>query len=199
VQEGIVIGPGTLAVRVEDHHQMSAAHLDIGFALNRDRADSPVLWDCVAGVGSTNEEALDRVVETWKVSTLPVFLELLVLDGSFAEHFHGGDPEGCPPWHIIHGPIIAFGKQDAPDVLQAWALENSLLPVIGPIAASGFERPTLNCVKMLFGFGTEDIAEVRVNGRIDEHASTSLRSLRWPRSANASFVRLFLLFVHKDE
>jgi hypothetical protein len=142
---------------------------------------------------------LDRAVETWTVSTVPVFLELLVLNGNFAEHFHGGDPEGCPPWHVIHGPIIAFGEKDAPEVLQAWALENPLLPVIGPIVASGFESPTLNCVKILFGFGTEDVAEVRVNGKVDERASTSLKSLRWPRSGNSAFARLFLLFVHKDE
>ena len=65
VQEGVVIGLGTLAVRVEDQHQTPAAQLDIGFVLNRDQADSPVLWDCVAGVGSTNEEAqigLSRLV-----------------------------------------------------------------------------------------------------------------------------------------
>lgn len=199
LQDGIVLGPGTLAVRVEDHDRVGTNHLHIGFILNRDSAEVPVLWDCVAGFGTTSEEALDRAVETWAVSTAPVFLELLVRDGSFAEHYHGDDPEGCPGWHVIHGPVMAFGKGAAPDELQWWVLQNPILPVVGPVTASNFKGPTLNCVKLLFGFGNEDIAEVRVNGQCDERASASLRSLPWPRSRDVAFARVFFLFVHRDE
>jgi hypothetical protein len=157
VERGVVKGPGTLAVRVEDQHHMGANHFDIGFVLNRERADIPVLWDCVAGMGSTSDEVLDRAVETWAASTLPVCLELVNRDGSFADHYDNDDPEGCPGWHVIHGPLLAFGIGTAPEVLQAWTLKNPLLPVIGPLAVKTFNRPTLNCVKVLFGSGDEEV------------------------------------------
>jgi hypothetical protein len=60
VEGGMVKGPGKLAVRVEDRHQMGASHLDIGFVLNRERPKVPVLWDCVAGIGASGGEALNR-------------------------------------------------------------------------------------------------------------------------------------------
>src|SRR5438477_6278793 len=88
----LVSGPGTLEIRVEDQHQSGAVHLDIGFVLNRERADVPVLWDCVAGLGPTSDEALQWAVEEWATSTLPVFLELLNRDGSFADHFDSNYP-----------------------------------------------------------------------------------------------------------
>jgi hypothetical protein len=199
VERGVVKGPGTLAVRVEDQHHMGANHFDIGFVLNRERADIPVLWDCVAGMGSTSDEVLDRAVETWAASTLPVCLELVNRDGSFADHYDNDDPEGCPGWHVIHGPLLAFGIGTAPEVLQAWTLKNPLLPVIGPLAVKTFNRPTLNCVKVLFGSGDEEVVEVRVNGLCDQNTSERLKSLAWPRSAEAAFARCFLLFVHSDE
>ena len=194
-----VMGPGTLAVRVEDqHHQASASHLDIGFVLNRESNECPVLWDCVSGLGATSDEALERAVETWAVSTLPVFLELVNLDGSFADHYHSSDPEGCPGWHVIHGPWIAFGVGAAPDELQTWALQNPVLPTIGPLTIEAFERPVLNCVKMLFGCKDADIAEVRVNGLCTQNASERLKALAWPRSHDPAFARCFWLFVHGE-
>jgi uncharacterized protein DUF6348 len=192
-----VVGPGTLAVRVEDQHKASPKHLDIGFILNRNDADVPTLWDCAAGLGETSLEAVSRAVETWTRSTLPVMLELGSQDGTFADHFSFDDPQGCPGWHVIHGPLLAFGRGAAPDALQAWALSNPLLPVIGPLAASGFDRPLLNGVKLLFGFATEDIAEVRVNGVCNQPASDRLRSLGWPRAPEAAFARCYFLFVHE--
>lgn len=198
VEGETVKGPDALEVIVEDHHQCGETHLDIGFVVNRERADIPVLWDCVAGSGATTNAGLSRAVETWVTTTSPVFLEFLTRDGSFAEHFHGDDAQGCPGWHVIHGPWIAFGANEAPDVLQAWALDNPLLPMVGPIAARSFSRTNLNCVKMLFGFGDSDISEVRVNGDFDEAASEYLRSLPWPRSRDVAFARCFFLFVHPE-
>jgi hypothetical protein len=191
-----VRGPGTLEVLVEDHHQCGETHLDIGFVVNRERADIPVLWDCVAGMGATQSEAILRAVETWSISTLPVYLEFLTGDGSFAEHLHADEPQGCVGWHVIHGPWIAYGYGAAPDNLQAWALDNPVLPVLGKIASRSFNRPTLNCVKLLFGFGSEDVAEVRINGEYDEATSQLLKGLTWPRAGDAAFARCYLLFVH---
>jgi hypothetical protein len=193
-----VRGPGMLEVLVEDHHRCGETHLDIGFVVNRERVDVPVLWDCVAGIGTTQAEGLSRAVETWSISTLPVYLEFLARDGSFAEHLHAGEPQGCAGWHVIHGPWIAYGNGTAPDNLQTWALDNPVLPVLGGVVPKAFNRPTLNCVKLLFGFGTEDIAEVRINGEYDEASSQLLRELTWPRAQEAAFARCYLLFVHAE-
>jgi Family of unknown function (DUF6348) len=198
VEGNFVKGPGTLAVRVEDQHCMGPNHFDI-VVLNNERADVPVLWDCVAGMGATSNEVIDRAVETWVVSTLPVFLELVNRDGSFADRFDGGDPGGCPGWHVIHGPVLAFGIGAAPDVLQDWTLTNPLLPTIGPLAVKMFNRRTLNCVKVLFGSSDGEIVEVSVNGMCDHNASERLESLAWPRSTEAAFARCFFLFVHSDD
>lgn len=198
VENGVVKGPEMLEVRVEDHHMCGDTHLDIGFVLNRERHELPVLWDCVAGLGTTQTEGISRAIETWAISTLPVYQEFLARDGSFADHFHANDPQGCVGWHVIHGPLIAYGVASAPDVLQAWALETPLLSLVGPVAAKAFGRDSLNCVKMMFGFGDDDIAEVRVNGEVDQAASDYLKSLPWPRSDNAAFARCYLLFVHQE-
>ena len=194
-----VVGPGTLAVHVEDQHKVGPTHFDIGFVLNRDRSDVPVIWDCIAGVGRTEEEVISRAVETWATCTASTVLEMLVRDGSFASHFDYENPDGCPGWHVVHGPIIAFGKGSAPTNLQAWLADTPLLPTLGPMVASAFERPILNGVKLLFGFAQEDIAEVRVNGVVHEPASRRLKLMKWPRQADAAFTRCYWLFVHNRD
>jgi hypothetical protein len=199
VEGDTVVGPGTLAVRVEEQHKMGPNHFDIGFILNRHRSDVPVLWDCVAGLGQTIPEIVGDAAETWARSTLPVMLEFGSQDGTFADHFDYSAPKGCPGWHVIHGPVIAFGRGVARGDLQTWTLEHPLLPILGPLAASSFDRPLLNGVKVLFGFATEDIAEVRVNGVCNFPASDRLKSLDWPRASEAAFARCYFLFVHKDQ
>ena len=192
----MIAGPGTLGVRVEDQHQLGPNHFDIGFLVNRLRDDIPVLWDCVAGMGKTCPEVVDWAVRTWVRSTLPVMLELSAQDGTFADHFGPDDPEGCPGWHVIHGPVLAFGVGSAPDELQAWTLENPLLPILGPLVVGAFSRPELNGVKIVFGFGSEDTSEVRINGVCNKEASNCLRSLQWPRAKDLAFARCYYLFVH---
>jgi hypothetical protein len=126
-------------------------------------------------------------------------LELGSRDGTFADHYQHNDPQGCAGWHVIHGPILGFGIGAAPGSLQTWALKNPLLPIVGPIAAKAFDRPLLNGVKILFGFGTEQIAEVRINGVCNQEAGDRLMSLEWPRASEAAFVRCYLLFVHSEQ
>lgn len=94
---------------------------------------------------------------------------------------------------------MAFGANEAPDILRDWGLANPLLPLLGPLVAQSFPRPYLNGVKLLFGCGGQDIAEVRVNGEYHEAASEYLRSLSWPRSASVAFARCYLLFVHPGQ
>jgi hypothetical protein len=198
VEADIIAGPGSLEVRIEDRHECGESHLDIGFVLDRDRADIPVLWDCVSGWGSTGSAALSRAVETWASTTLPVLLEVLTRDGLFADHFHGNDPGGCHGWHVIHGPWIAIGTKEAPNTLQEWAVANPLLPVVGPVAARSFSRPDLNAVKLIFGSGEGEISEVRINGEYDQAGSEYLMSLAWPRSRDVAFARCFFLFMHPE-
>jgi hypothetical protein len=190
-----IVGPGTLAVRVEDRHKMGPTHFDIGFVFNRERADVPVLWDCAAGLGKTSEEIANWAVDVWVRSTLPAMLELGKQDGSFADHFPHNDAQGCPGWHVIHGPVLAYGVGDARNDLQAWMLKNPLLPILGPLVSDSFERPLLNGMKVVFGF--KDTAEVRVNEVCNQPASDRLRSLDWPRASEAAFARCYYLFVHK--
>src|SRR6266542_4172560 len=102
---------------------------------------------------------------------LPVIHELLKGDCSQAAHFGDGTPGGCPGWHVIHGPILTYGRGDAPSTLQSWAMENALLAHVGPTAAKAFDRPMLNGVKLVFGFGDGIVSEVRVNGAYDKAAS----------------------------
>jgi hypothetical protein len=185
-----------LAIRVEDQHKVGPAHVDIGFVLNRDSAEVPILWDCVAGVGKTEVEVISRAVETWVATTVPAVLEMLVRDGSFASQYGYDDPQGSLGWHVIHGPILAWGAGSAPTELQSWALNNPILPIIGPIVASAFERKELNGVKVIFGFGSDDIAEVRINGVKHEEASVRLKGLKWPRAKDVAFARCYWLFVH---
>jgi len=196
VEGNDVRGPGTLAVRLYDQHQLGRQHIDVGFVLNREDRTVPIIWDCAAGVGSTDEEILTCAIDIWMRSTFPAILELLKQDGSAASHFNDGVPGCCPGWHVIHGPILAYGRGDAPEALQSWAVENSLLARVGPVAAKGFDRPMLNGVKLLFGFGDGKVAEVRINGAYDKDASECLAVLDWPQSADAAFARLFFLFVH---
>src|SRR5262249_30635882 len=126
----LIKGRSTLAFKVEDIHQCGSTHVDIGFILNRDLPECPILWDCVAGLGIKMQDGQDLALKNWTMSTLPVFLELLVGDGSFAEHFHTSDADACPGWHVIHGPVLGFGLGDAPNTiyawntLQAWTLNN---------------------------------------------------------------------------
>jgi hypothetical protein len=54
-------------------------------------------------------------------------------------------------------------------------------------------------VKLLFG-GTagDEIAEVRINGVVDEQASRALAELPWPRLGEPVFARAFLLLAHRE-
>lgn len=192
-----VLGPGTFAIRVEDQHRLGPTHFDIGFVLNRERDDVPVLWDCTAGFGQNEEEIITRAVRNWAACTVPAILELVVQNGSFAAHLGYDDPKGCAGWHVILGPVTAFGAGVAPKELQSWVLDAPLLPSLGPMVASAFERPMLNGVKLLFGSAQDDIAEVRVNGVVHEAASRRLKLMKWPRASEAAFARCYWLFVHE--
>jgi hypothetical protein len=199
VDGDLVRGPGTTAVVLAELHGAAPAHLDLGFVLNRERADTPVIWDCAAGIGATEEAKLRRAVETWATCTAPVVLELLTQKGRFADHYQGDDPDGFAGWHAIHGPWLGWGTGDGPNELQRWALDHPLLPLLRSPVRPELDRAELNGVKILFGASpTGETAEVRINGTARPGPSTELLALGWPRPAGHAYVRAFVLLVHED-
>src|SRR5262252_7780376 len=108
----LVVGPGTLAVRAAVTHDSESGHVDLGFILNRERPDVPVIWDCVAGGPSHDETAAQFACSIWAQTTAPVVLELVAQGGAYAEHAHGEDGLGLRGWHSIHGPILGYGRDD---------------------------------------------------------------------------------------
>jgi hypothetical protein len=195
VEDDRVLGGGNQAVVLGEHEGQGPAHVDFGFVLNRDDESVPVIWDCTAGFGTTEHEILRRAVDSWCACTAVVVIEFLAQTGEYAEHFTGTDPHGLDGWHVVHGPILAFGQGDGPDVMQRWVIDNPLLPQLDGALITAFDRPVLNGVKLLFG---GDVAEVRVNGRYDEAVSEALGALSWPRLEPVSFARCFLLAVSPE-
>jgi hypothetical protein len=192
-------GPGTLRLEVEDRHDAGANHYDIGFVPNRDRTDVPVLWDCVTGIGPDWKAACEFAAQSYVRTTVPVFREFLSQDGSHAGHFGPNDADGCPGWHVIHGPLIAYTgpvSHGADKALQDWVVRHPLLPALGPMIAAAFERPLLNIVRVLLSNGEVVVAEVRVNGEEHRAASDRLARMDWPRSSDFAILRCNLLFVH---
>jgi len=193
----MVVGPGTVAVRPELRHGGGPGHVDLGFLLNRNREDAPVLWDCVAGRGQDLKAAAELACSIWARTTAPAILELLTQKGELADHAHGDDGCGLLGWHSIHGPILGYGRQDATD-LQRWCLEHPLVPLLREPLAAALAPGRLHGVKFLLGaFGHESLAEVRIDGALDEASSSALLACPWPKTPTR-VVRCYVIFIHAE-
>ena len=192
-----VRGPGRLAVRVLDPPAEPPGHIDIGFVLDRDRPGAPVVWDCVTGLGDTEEVALVRAADLWAASTAPVVLELNGRRGEHADRFRPGEVGGYPGRHTVHGPVLGFGAGTGPAVLQRWVLDRPLLPELAPYLADRVPHGQLAAIAVLFGCPATgaELAEVRVNGHLHGRASARLLDLDWPRPPGPAFARLVALLV----
>lgn len=189
----VLAGPGTLGIEPIDHGD-APHHIDIGFVLNRMRADAPLIWDCAVGFGPDAEPALKRAVQTWVDFTLPVVWEFLEQRGEHATHYPPDDPEGLSGWHCIHGPICAFGNAtESAQLMQRWVVDHPVLPQLGAVLRDALDRPLVNGVKLLFG---GNMSEVRVNGVEVPVASARLRELDWPRTEPLAFTRIFVMAIH---
>lgn len=199
VQGDLLRGPGTLGVVLRENHTESEAHVDLDFVLNVDLPAETTIPDCCSGAGETREEALRRAVQTWAELTAATVFELLRPANRVAEHLHAHDPGGFPGWHLITAGWMGFGFGD-PAPLAQWATDEHVVTSLAPVIERGLTRPQLNGVKLLFG-GTagDEIAEVRINGDVDERASRALAGLPWPRLGEPVFARAFLLLVHPEE
>lgn len=181
-----LVGPGSLAIRLLEHHEPRdhVAHVDIGFVLNRDRTDVPILWDCASGIGATVEARAKCAVDLWAMSTLPVVLEFLEGQRQHAEHLDHDDPDGISGWHVLCGPIVSFGGSEAAH-LREWVCDH--VGVLSKLKLVLDDRP-IHTLKLVLG----PVHEVRVDGLQDARATATVASLPWPR-ANDGYVRWFLL------
>jgi hypothetical protein len=193
----LVVGPGTVAVRAAITHDSEPGHVDLGFVLNRDRPDAPVIWDCVAGGPAQDDVAAQRACSIWAQTTAPVIMELLTQKSQYADHAHGDDGLGLAGWHSIHGAILGYGTNDA-TALQRWCLDNAVVPALRDVLAPALSPAWLHGAKFLLGaFDEDSIAEVRIDGIRHEACSDTLLKLPWPKEGKR-VARFFVLFVHAE-
>jgi hypothetical protein len=195
--DGTIRSEGTPTVYVadlHDHEDQHPGHVDIGFALNPEHPEAPVLWDCATGVGQTPREVAERAAYVWLQTTAPTVLEVLEQRGRLATHLASDDPDGLPGMHCLHGPVLGFGACDVTP-LRDWAADNIVLPALRETLIPHITGP-LHGIKLLFG-GTagNEVAEVQVDHAVDEASSRVLASLTWPRLEKPAFVRAYLLVM----
>ncbi|MFJ6215233.1 DUF6348 family protein [Streptomyces sp. NPDC092296] len=190
----VVRGPGTTAVAVREHPDATGGHVDLGFVLHLGRSDTPVLWDCAAGLGKTEEEKLDNAVRMWGTTTAATVVELLDRRGEHGDHYGPDRPGGVPGWHAVQGPACVFGFGS--DALAEWLRDNQILPALAEQLLPALDHPLLNGVKLfLGGRAGDDVAEVRVGGEVSEAASAALRTLDWPRGERLCWARIYVLLL----
>ncbi|MGK4583301.1 DUF6348 family protein [Kitasatospora sp. HPMI-4] len=188
----VVRGPGTTAVAVREHPgQGGSGHVDLGFVLDLGRADAPVVWDCAAGLGKTEEEKLDNAVKMWATTTASTVVELLEHRGEHGDHYRPAELAG---WRAIQGPAAVFGFGN--ERLAGWLADHQPLTAIAEALGPRLTGGQLNGVKLfLGGRAGDDIAEVRLNGEVSEAASAALHALDWPRGERFCWARLFVLLI----
>ncbi|MFE4362391.1 MULTISPECIES: DUF6348 family protein [Streptomycetaceae] len=188
----VVRGPGTTAVAVREHPgDDGAGHVDLGFVLHLGRADAPVVWDCAAGLGKTEEEKLANAVKMWATTTAPVLVEFAEGRGVHADR--PALPE-LPGWRAVQGPAAVFGFGN--EHLAGWLAEHRVLPALAPALRAELTGTGPVGVKLfLGGKAGDDVAEVRVGGEVSEAASAALRALDWPRGERLCWARLFVLLT----
>ncbi|MEV6212499.1 DUF6348 family protein [Kitasatospora sp. NPDC051914] len=192
VEGSVVRGPGTTAVAVREHpgEGGAAGHVDLGFVLNLGQADGPVVWDCTAGLGRTEEERLDSAVRMWATTTAAAVVELQDARGEHADRCR---PAELPGWQAVQGPAAVFGFGS--DRLAEWLADHQVLPALAGALALPAGTGVTGVKLFLGGRAGEDVAEVRINGAVSEQASAALRGLDWPRGERLCWARLFVLLV----
>ncbi|MFE0457727.1 DUF6348 family protein [Kitasatospora sp. NPDC058965] len=192
VDGDIVRGPGSTAVAIREHAGADGGgHVDLGFVLRLGSADAPVVWDCTAGLGTTEEEKLDSAVRMWAATTAATVVELLDHRGRYGDHLR---LPGLPGWHAVQGPATVFGFQR--ERLSDWLAGQQLLARLAAELAPELTDPALNGVKLFLGGRSGDeVAEVRVNGEVAHGASRALGALDWPRGERFCWARLFVLLA----
>ncbi|PYC77058.1 hypothetical protein C7C46_20190 [Streptomyces tateyamensis] len=188
----VVRGPGSTAVAIREHAGADGTgHVDLGYVLHLGSAELPVLWDCAAGLGTTEAEKLDSAVRMWAATTAATVVELLDHRGRYGDHL--ALPQ-LPGWHAVQGPATVFGFHS--EQLSDWLGAHQLLPALAAELAPELTDPGLNGVKLfLGGRAGDEVAEVRVNGEVAHRASRALGALDWPRGERFCWARLFVVLT----
>jgi hypothetical protein len=203
VDEQVVRGPGRTAVAVREHREPgaeagAAPHLDLGYVLRLGDGEGPVVWDCVSGLGRTEEQRLENGVRMWRTTTAGAVVELLERRGLHGDVFRPGAPAGVPGWYSVQGPAAVFGFRSEP--LTAWVEGNHLLPALASEVLPYLDDRSLHGVRVFFGGRDGDeVAEVRVDGEPVPAASAALRALTWPRGEHLAWARCFVLLTRDPD
>ncbi|WP_406280890.1 DUF6348 family protein [Embleya sp. NBC_00896] len=189
-----LIGPGSTGVRLSGHGEGEYGHLDIGFVLNRNNADAPVLWDCVAVPPGEPLAASIFAARVWIGSTLPPILELFDRRGEFGVHVGPDTPGGLPERHVVYGPVFGWGGEGSTELLE-WVADRPLLVGLGDLVVPLLRGP-IDLVKVIVG-GTagDEVVEVRVGRRDVAEAERRLLDRNWPRPASPFFSRSVMLVL----
>jgi hypothetical protein len=194
VDGSVVRGPGTTAVAVREHADDTGGHVDLGYVLRLGDGTGPVVWDCTAGLGRTEEERLQNAVRMWRTTTASAVVELLERRGLHGDHFPPGAPGGVAGWHAVQGPACVFGFESEP--LGDWVAEHQLISAVAGEVSPWLTDPAVNGVRFFFGGRSGDeVAELRVNGEPVPAASAALRGMPWPRGERLAWARCFVLLA----
>lgn len=199
-----LVDDGVLAVRVNVIGQTedpagheNIAHLDIELDLGAASGKTRVVTDYTAGSGPSVEAQAAAAVKRWAETTAPVLFELLEQDGDYATNRYASDPLGLNGWHVIEGPPITKGSVPDGAAMSAWLEANPLLPLLENETLPAIAGLTLPAIRIVFGGnGTDDLAEVAIDGTPDNDISALLASLDWPRPTGLAVTNIFILGVH---
>jgi uncharacterized protein DUF6348 len=190
-----LVGPGSTAVRLRVHGEGPYGHVDIGFVLNRDKADAPVLWDRVVLPPGDPLQSSTVAARIWAGSTLPPILELFGRRGEHGAHVAPHDFGGLPGRHVIYGPVFGWGIGAGSTELIEWVAARPLLAEIGDLVAPVVRGP-LDLVKVVVGGSAGDeVVEVRAGDRVVPEAERRLLSRGWPRPSGPFFSRSVMLVL----
>ncbi|MFD7023430.1 DUF6348 family protein [Promicromonospora sukumoe] len=198
-EPGFVRGPGSTAVAIRPDDSGTPSHLDLEFILNVDRRQETAIVDCVTGVAKDSSDAVRHAIFQWLQTTGAAVFELFEQRGETAGHFPHDDPFGVPGWHTIGGNTLGWGYGSTNQAVRDWMVANPPWVPIAERLKQGLDREHFNGIK-LFIASSENFTttEVRINGRVDEPASQALATLDWPRTAELSVGRTYLLLLHDD-
>jgi hypothetical protein len=193
-------GPGSLGVRLGPRHSDSYRHNDLEFLLNVERAAETSLPDCATGLAADPEEATRQAIAVWADTTASVALELLEQRGRYATHFAPATPGCFPGWHAIVGGVSGWGVGEDSAAKRSWVADTHPWAALAPVIAAGLTRPFLNGVRIFIGQGgSYENCEVKINGVAHVPSGIALTAMNWPRTAQMSTAKVFLVLLHPED
>jgi len=193
-----IVGPNGVTVTLSQRHSVeNDGHVDVELLVPSAGGQPATFIDCVSGFGATAAARARFAAHLWSQTTGAACLEFAYsLRGDFADHYRGSDTKGFTNWHAIAGAIIGFGHGESADILQRWWLSNRVLPCLSQALAQEISGQP-HGVKILFG--GDRVAEVRLDGECHDAASRALKSLPWPTTNPAAFVRSYVVLLHPED